>query len=1239
MPVSPKDTRRQSIMLAPALKDILSPEDATRSFETVESVLQELAVWSMPLLCPQQDIGDAALANAAAAFHVISGGGVGLWRSRSCGDGRLALLWVDVVEAAGDVDGEVEVEGDPRSTSIDTTPLPTFSKDVAPFWKVVGRSRKRSHTRPPSHWQLEAFFASTVAGEWIFFGSVWVLLMRLSWFIHELQLVSCCSHAAALFVWTLAAMLYLLWTYMGSGPELADKWLDGYVMELVLSMENIFLYHMVLGAFKVPPRMARFALLVVSLFQMVFQMFLFMGIAAFIQDLEILPYLLGAWLIVVGIQTMRDDDEEGFDAANSEAYKTCRLALGDRLLPRYDAEGRIFVYQTLFWGGRGGRQGGRGVVSNLAGSPRSRRRREGSEVTMMGPVILCLLAIMFAMEVDVTLAKIEEIDNHFIAWSSSVLAAFALPELFVVVCELLRRFYLLKPAISFLVMFFGILLLFRDTIELGDAAELSVMLGIVFGSILVSPLLGYPERSGASYDGLDRGGKKADEESIFETREGERDEEVASLKTDATLTPIDERIAEAADSPKLSASDPGGPFPFFCQKAALPALRVVGEAWRPQKRLVDRGLQEDDISSQLVALAKEGKSVCRLKGGDPSIFGRVGEEMEELCAGEVPFEVVPAVTACLAASADARVPLTFRNCATAVRVQTMNPSTIKDERFDWSQFAAPGTTFALYMGLNVVEGVTQKMLCAGVAPGTPMALVDRASLPEMQVVAGTVETLPELVKERSDLPGPALILMGEVVGLRERIAGLRAPVPTLGQPAIASVLAQLPSLSDDELRQLQQEVEETLQQRKRKREELEENPSTPRFDPALEGAVRACPERASASCAGCEQAETPLQAQLKGHLKDFQDKVTAAGAAPPRKDLESEEPRRVESHVGLRQAEELLTALFRSTEAVRMREARRAPGTWLQCLEASMDAAEILAPAWPRPGEERGRVKVSLSPKHGSGAAAGNTARGPPSSPLPEEVEGVEEVILADEVKVGGSVSLLAWHSVGLALGNGVFGALLQRGSAKALMVVALSISLLCTLLLGLEPFGTIGLLGIAVVRGFAGFAAAMPLVAGRGWRFALLAQAAMLFPVTVRIATVPLAQVDLSNATSLSARLDSATSLSAPEGWKLQNVLRELREMLQGMNRWPGVEHVVLHAWHARMLRRSEDPSRLACGFVALGALCGPLSSALEGFYPRLLLLGVWLFSAGALLPICVGLLMTSMPSYLRRLAYVSHR
>ncbi|CAE7247880.1 cysG [Symbiodinium natans] len=176
------------------------------------------------------------------------------------------------------------------------------------------------------------------------------------------------------------------------------------------------------------------------------------------------------------------------------------------------------------------------------------------------------------------------------------------------------------------------------------------------------------------------------------------------------------------------------------------------------------------------------------------IFGRAGEEMEELAAAGVPYEVVPAVTACLAAGADARIPLTFRNCATSLRVHTMNPSTIKDERFDWSQFGAPSATFALYMGLNVVESVTQKMMAAGVSGAMPMALVDRASLPEMQVVTGTVATLAAAVRDRKDLPGPALILMGEVVGLRDRVAGSLPPPSSPTQPALAPILSKLPTL-------------------------------------------------------------------------------------------------------------------------------------------------------------------------------------------------------------------------------------------------------------------------------------------------------------------------------------------------------------------------------------------------------------------------------------------------------------
>jgi len=380
---------------------------------------------------------------------------------------------------------------------VHTDMQPLATSKHSPLWKVLGRSRKSAVNRVHPHMDIEAFFASTVAGQWAFFVMVWLLLLRMSLFIQKLALESSLSHVIALTLWIAAALGFLVWTYASSGTSAAEKWLDGYVMELVLSMENIFLYHMILVSFKVPAQMARYALFVVSIFQMLFQMFMFMGIAAWIQNMQVLPYLLGAWLILVGLQTMREDDHEGFDAAHSEAYKTFRMAMGDRLLPNYEPSGNIFVY-----------------------------RMERLSVTMMGPVMCCLLLVMFAMEVDVTLTKIEEIDSHFIAWSSSVLAAFALPELFVVVRELLRHFYLLKTGISFLVIFFGILLLFRDSVQISDTAELAVMFSIVVGSIVLSPVLGnhqrnamHEERGKNKESAPDAAGKLGEEEAAFEAQD------------------------------------------------------------------------------------------------------------------------------------------------------------------------------------------------------------------------------------------------------------------------------------------------------------------------------------------------------------------------------------------------------------------------------------------------------------------------------------------------------------------------------------------------------------------------------------------------------------------------------------------------------------------------------------------------------------------------------------------------
>ncbi|CAJ1328571.1 unnamed protein product [Effrenium voratum] len=193
----------------------------------------------------------------------------------------------------------------------------------------------------------------------------------------------------------------------------------------------------------------------------------------------------------------------------------------------------------------------------------------------------------------------------------------------------------------------------------------------------------------------------------------------------------------------------------------------------------------------------------------------------------------------------------------------------------------------------------------------------------------------------------------------------------------------------------------------------------------------------------------------------------------------------------------------------------------------------------------------------------------------------------------GYAAALLAWHSVGLAVGNSLAGALFQQVSAKALLLLSLSLTLLCAVGLGFQE--TPGLLSTAVLRFGSGVAAALPLVylplwvdefspaethgqwmsivqtgvplgqffgvlaaagataAENGWRWALLAQGAMLLPVILRVATVPSAQVDVANLT-LTARLDSI-SLHSPEGvqlWRLQSLLRELREMLQGMNRNP---------------------------------------------------------------------------------------
>jgi len=334
-----------------------------------------------------------------------------------------------------------------------------------------GRTRKGSsrHKKNFSE-EFAAFMSSAMLQDWLMFSVIWLMLLQIAIVMEGVEFTHWYQHATALAFWMATALGMTVSMAIWRGGEVAEAWGNGYLMELTLSMENIFLYEIILVGFHVPAKQARKALFVVAICQMFFQLFLFMGIASWLLTLEPLPYLLGAWLIFVAIQTMKDDEHAKFEPAKSEVFKVVYFAIRDRLLPYYHPDGLVLVEREGRW-----------------------------NMTMLGPVIGFLLAVMFAMEVDVTLAKIEEIPNHYMAWTSSVIAAFALPELFVVVQELMRRFYLLKTGISLVLLFFGVLLLFQRQIQISDMAEVAVMIGIVIGSVILSMVLGYTDRKEPMY--------------------------------------------------------------------------------------------------------------------------------------------------------------------------------------------------------------------------------------------------------------------------------------------------------------------------------------------------------------------------------------------------------------------------------------------------------------------------------------------------------------------------------------------------------------------------------------------------------------------------------------------------------------------------------------------------------------------------------------------------------------------
>ena len=197
------------------------------------------------------------------------------------------------------------------------------------------------------------------------------------------------------------------------------------------------------------------------------------------------------------------------------------------------------------------------------------------------------------------------------------------------------------------------------------------------------------------------------------------------------------------------------------------------------KRPDNHELPQEEISALMVRLAQEGKRVLRLKGGDPFLFGRGGEEIETLAEHAIPFQVCPGVTAAVGASAYAGIPLTHRDHAQACVFVTGHG---KDGKIalDWASLIQPRQTVAVYMGLRNLEPLTEAFIAEGASPDLPAAIVDNATRPNQRVVVATLATLAAAARG-AEIKGPSIVIIGTVVTLRKKLEWYAAGQDSPGQ--------------------------------------------------------------------------------------------------------------------------------------------------------------------------------------------------------------------------------------------------------------------------------------------------------------------------------------------------------------------------------------------------------------------------------------------------------------------------
>jgi tellurite resistance protein TerC len=261
----------------------------------------------------------------------------------------------------------------------------------------------------------------------------------------------------------------IIWTRLGM--DAARSWLTGYWLEFIFSMENVFIFHVVASGFRMSWAHSQKALIIVICFQICFQMVFYMGLAELLTSIWALPYLLGAWLVYVGLSTLKDDHSDSDHLPSKESQKPLTPAEGSYVSVAPFLSGYVRCFSTVL--------GERFECGYGEGPPSFLELNGKTKATLLVPALAALLAVDFIMEIDVTLTKIMEIQHGFIAFTSSVAAAFAVPDLFFVAQDLLSEFRLLKYGVSFVLVFFGTLLLLHQVVNLNDMVCIGIIMSMM----------------------------------------------------------------------------------------------------------------------------------------------------------------------------------------------------------------------------------------------------------------------------------------------------------------------------------------------------------------------------------------------------------------------------------------------------------------------------------------------------------------------------------------------------------------------------------------------------------------------------------------------------------------------------------------------------------------------------------------------------------------------------------------